>query len=68
MKRTNNTGGGMDPARVALLFGLSVGLGIVVHESFFVVAGAVAVGAVAAVIANAIDDHTEHPGLTHQHR
>lgn len=64
--KSNNSG--IDAARAALLFGISVGLGIVVHESFFVVAGAVAVGAMAAVIANTIYDHTEHSGLTHQHR
>jgi hypothetical protein len=68
MNKTNNAGGGIDPARVALLFGLSVGLGIVVHEGFFVVAGAVAVGALAAAIANSIYDHTEQSGLTHQRR
>jgi hypothetical protein len=68
MKRTNNAGGGMDSARVALLFGLSLGLGIVVHESFFVFAGAIAVGAMAAAIANIIYDHTEQSGLTHQNR
>ena len=62
MKKTNNTGGDMDPARVALLFGLSLGLGIVLHESFFMVAGAIAVGALAAVITNTIYDHTEHSG------
>jgi len=37
----------MDPARVALLLGLGAGLGIVVHEGFFLVAGAIAVGALA---------------------
>ena len=67
MNMTNKSGR-MDPARVALLFGLSVGLGIVVHESFFVVASAIAVGAMAATIANTIYDHTRHSGLTHQHR
>jgi hypothetical protein len=68
MNKSNKTGGGMDPARVALLFGLSVGLGIVIHESFFLVAGAIAVGAAAAAIADTIYDHTEHSGLKHQHR
>lgn len=58
----------MDPARVALLLGLSVGLGIVVHEGFFLVAGAIAVGALAASISHTIHDHTESRGLTHQHR
>ena len=66
--KANNADRGVDSARVALLFGLSVGLGIVLHESFFVVAGAIAVGAMAATIANLIYDHTEQSGLTHQHR
>ena len=67
MKKNDKSAGGMDPGRVALVFGLSVGLGIVVHESFFLVAGAIAVGALAAAIANAIYDHA-HSELTHQHR
>jgi hypothetical protein len=64
----NNAEDLMDPARVALLFGVSVGLGIVLHEGFFVVAGAIAVGAMAATVANLIYDHTEQSGLTHRHR
>jgi len=68
MNANHNNDGGMDPARVALLFGLTVGLGIVVHESFFLVAGAIAIGAMAAAFANTIYDHAEHSGLTHQHR
>ncbi len=67
MKTIEKVSGGMDSARVALLFGLSLGLGIVVHEGFFIVAGAIAVGAAAAAIANAIHDHEESSGLTHQH-
>jgi len=58
----------MDPARIALLLGLSVGLGIVVHESFFFAAGAIAVGALAAAVANAIHDHAKANRWTHQHR
>lgn len=58
----------MDPARVALLLGLSVGLGIAVHEAFLLVAGAIAVGALAAAAANAIHDHAEANRLSHQHR
>ena len=57
----------MDPVRVALLLGLSVGLGIAVHEGFFLVAGAIAVGALAAAAANAIHDHAEANRLSHQH-
>lgn len=59
MKTKEETAAAMDPARVALLLGLSVGLGIVVHEGFFLVAGAIAVGAAAAAIANALHDHNE---------
>ncbi len=53
MNKKENGGGGMDPARVALLTWNNVwDLGIVVHEGFFLVAGAIAVGALAAAIAN----------------
>lgn len=68
MKITEKVAGGLDSARVALLFGLSLGLGIVVHEGFFILAGAIAVGAAAAAMANAIHDHEVSSRLTHQHR
>lgn len=58
----------LDPARVALLLGVTTGLGIVVHEAFFLLAGAIGVGALAAAIANLIHDHEEGSRLTHQHR
>lgn len=41
------------------ILGVSIGLGIVVDEGFFLVAGAIAVGAAGAAIAHAIQDHTE---------
>jgi hypothetical protein len=58
----------MDPARVALLLGLSVGLAIAVHEVFFIIASAIAVGALAAAAANAIQDHAEANRFSHQRR
>jgi hypothetical protein len=48
-----------DPARVALLLGLSIGLGIAVHEGFFLVAGAIAVGALTVATARALQEHAE---------
>jgi hypothetical protein len=39
MKRIDQSSGHVDPARAALLLGLSIGLGIAVHEGFFLVAG-----------------------------
>jgi hypothetical protein len=68
MKKTDRLYEVVDPARVALILGLSLGLGIVVHEGFFFLAGAVAVGALAAAIANTIQDHAEGSRLTHQAR
>ena len=68
MKTIEKTDGGIDSARVALLLGLSIGLGMVVHEGFFLVAGAIAVGVVAAAIANTMHDHAKDARLTHQHR
>lgn len=68
MKTIEKTDGGIDSARVALLLGLSIGLGIVLHEGFFLVAGAIAVGAAAAAITNTIQDRAEDARLTHSHR
>jgi hypothetical protein len=68
MKKNDKFYGEIDPARVALLLGVSVGLGIVVHEAFFLVAGAIAVGALAAVVANTIEDHAKDNRLSHQRR
>ncbi len=68
MKTKEKVTGGIDPARVALLLGVTIGLGIVVHEGFFLVAGAIAVGALSSAIANAIYDHSESVPLRQQHR
>jgi hypothetical protein len=58
----------MDPARVALLIGITLGLGIVVHEGFFLVAGAIAVGSLAVATAHTLHEHTEASRLTHHRR
>jgi hypothetical protein len=68
MKQSDRFYEEMDPARVALWFGLSLGLGIVVHEGFFVVAGAIAAGALTAAVANAIQDHAEANRIAHHRR
>jgi hypothetical protein len=57
----------MEPARVAVLLGLAVGLGMAVHESFFVVAGVIAIGAVAVATVHAIENHVERARIAHQH-
>lgn len=49
----------MDARHVATLLGVTVGLGIIVHQSFFVVAGAIAVGALAVATARAIEQHPD---------
>ena len=60
--------GTMDPARVALLLELSLGLGIVVHEGFFLVAGAIAMGSLAVAAVHGLREHSEASRLTQQHR
>ena len=57
-----------DSARVAVLLGLSIGLGIAVHEGFFLVAGVVVVGAIAAVVGHALREHAEHTRLAYRAR
>jgi hypothetical protein len=50
----------LEPRTVALILGLSVGLGIVVHEAFFLVAIGVATMAVAEAV-------HKHDKTTHTH-
>lgn len=59
MKTNRRTKEPMDARHVALLLGVSVGLGIVVHQSFFVVAGAIALGALAVAAARGAQEHSQ---------
>jgi hypothetical protein len=68
MKTIKKDDGSVDGARVALLVGLSVGLGIVVHEVFFLVGGAIAVGALAVGTAHALQEHADQTHPAHQRR
>lgn len=68
MRTIRNDDGSVDSTRVTLLVGLSIGLGIVVHEAFFFVGGAIAVGAMAMATAHAIHEHTEQTRPVRQHR
>jgi hypothetical protein len=68
MKTIRKDDGSVDGARVALLLGASIGLGIVVHEVFFLVGGAIAVGALTVATAHALHEHAEQARPTRQHR
>ena len=68
MKTIRNDDGSVDGARVALLVGLSVGLGIAVHEFFFLVGGTIAVAALGVATAHAIQKHAEQTRPVHQNR
>lgn len=59
--------GRVDGTRVALMVGLSIGLGIVVHEVFFLFGGAIAVGALAAAVTHATAGHVEQTRPSRQH-
>ena len=58
--------GEIDSTRVAVLIGLSIGLGIVVHEGFLVVAGAIAAGALATAVVHAVHEHAHDAHLMQQ--
>jgi hypothetical protein len=68
MRTIKRDDGSVDGPRVALLVGLSIGLGIAVHEVFFLVGGAIAAGALAVATARALQEHAEHLRLAHQNR
>lgn len=51
----------LEPARVALLLGLAIGLGIAVHPAFFLAALLIAIAALVETILNAAGH------LTHRH-
>ncbi len=68
MKTTNQSSGHVDTADFALLLGLSIGLGIAVHEGFFLVAGAIAIGAPTVATVHTIQEHSDGARLAHQRR
>ena len=68
MRTTTTHDGSVDGARVALLLGVSIGLGIAVHEVFFLVGGAIAAGALTIATAHALREHAGHVQPMHQHR
>ena len=68
MKTLQKPNGEIDSTRVAVLIGVTIGLGIVVHEGFFLVAGAIGVGALAAAGFHAIHQHAQHAHLAQQQR
>ena len=67
MRTIKRDDGSVNGTRVALLVGLSIGLGIAVHEVFFLVGGAIAVGALTVATAHAVQEHADHSRLAHQH-
>jgi hypothetical protein len=68
MRTIKRDDGSVDGAHVALLLGLSVGLGIAVHEVFFLVSGAIAVGALTVATAHALQEHTKRTRPAGQQR
>jgi hypothetical protein len=67
MRTIKRDDGSLDGPRVALLLGLSIGLGIAVHEVFFLVGGAIGVGALTVATAHALQEHAKHAQPAHQH-
>jgi hypothetical protein len=67
MRTIKRDDGSLDEPRVALLLGLSIGLGIAVHEVFFLVGGAIAVGALTVATTHALEEHAKRAQPAHQH-
>ena len=59
MNGIRKSDGSVDGTRVAALVGISIGLGLLVHEVFFLFGGAIAVGALAAAVAHGTPEHDE---------
>ena len=68
MKKLRIDAGKIEAEDLAVLLGISLGLGIVVHEVFFLVAGGIAVGALTAATVHAVREHGAHHRLTPQGR
>jgi hypothetical protein len=68
MKIFKRDDGNLDGPRIALLLGLSIGLGIGVHEVFFLVGGAIALGALSVSTVHAIQGHADQIRPAHQRR
>jgi len=59
MNGIRKSDGSVDGTRVAALVGISIGLGLLVHEVFFLFGGAIAVGALAAAVAHGTPEHDQ---------
>ena len=68
MKTLRDDTGKIDSATVAVLLGLSIGIGIAVHPAFLLVAAAIAMGALVARIFHAVQDHAEQTHLAYRAR
>ena len=68
MKTARQTGGEYDSARLAVFLGVLVGLGIAVHEGFFLVAAVVAIGAIAGALVHAIHEHSQQTQVAYRAR
>jgi hypothetical protein len=57
----------LDPTRATLLVALAVGLGVAVHEVFFLVAFAIAIIALPESVFHAIGERIHRARLAHRH-
>jgi len=67
MRTIKRDDGSLDGPRVALLIGLSIGLGVAMHEVFFLVGGAIAAGALTVAAAHAFQEPVKHAQPAHQY-
>ena len=68
MKTLRDDSGRIDSAKVAVLLGLSIGLGLSIHPAFLLIAAVIAVGALLAKIIHVAGDHAEQTRLAYRAR
>jgi len=68
MKILRTDTGEIDSAKVAVLFGLSIGMGIAVHPAFLLLAALIGVGALIAKLVHAVHQHAEQTRLAYRAR
>lgn len=57
----------LDPTRGTLLIALAIGLGIAVHEVFFLIALAIAIAALVQSVTHAANENIARAKWTHRH-
>ena len=68
MKTLRDDRGKIDSAKMAVLFGLSIGMGIAVHPAFFLLTAFILLGLLTTKLVHAVHKHAEQTRLAYRAR